>query len=118
MENVSDPADSKVFRWSVEPKGKERKNRKQKERLLFKSRVRDGFISYDPNDVKFRCYPEWRVPQHIADSLQREKSSGTLSVFSDEEGNFFYRVEPGIVDITTEFKDRAVDSVLNPFKWF
>ena len=115
VEIVSDPADSKVFRWSVKPKGKE-KNKKQQERLLFKSRVRDGFISYDRNDVKHFSYPGWGVPPYIALSLQREKSNGTLSVFSDEKGNLFYKVEHGIKDAATEFGDKAVSVSTKPFK--
>ena len=118
VEIVSDPADSKVFRWFVKPKEKEKNKRKQNERLLFKSRVRDGLISYDQNDVKYRSDPEWRVPPYIADSLQRQKSSGTLSVFSDEEENLFYEVEHGIKDTTIEIKRKTVDYFFNLFKWF
>ena len=118
VEIVSDPADGKVFRWSVKPRGKERNKRKQKERLLFKSRVRDGFISYDRNDVNYCSDPEWRMPPYIADSLKRDKSSGTLSVFPDEEKNVFYKVEHGIKDTATEVKGKTVYSFWNPFKWF
>ena len=114
VEIVSDPAYGKVFRWCVEPKEKE--NRKQKERLLFKSRVRDGFISYDPNDVQYCSDSKWRVPPYIADSLQRQKSSGTLSVFSDEEENLFYEVEHGIKDTATLFKKKAAVFIKKPFK--
>ena len=108
----------KVFRWSVKPRGKERNKRKQKERLLFKSRVCDGFISYDRNDVNYCSDLEWRMPPYIADSLKRDKSSGTLSVFSDEEKNVFYKVEHGIKDTATEVKGKTDYSFGNPFKWF
>ena len=116
VEIVSDPPFSKVFRWSVKPKGKEKNKRKQKGRLLFKSRVHDGFISYDRSDVKYCLDPHWRVPPYIADSLKREKSSGTLSVFSDEEENFFYEVEHGIKDTAIEAKDKTVGFFKKTFK--
>ena len=58
------------------------------------------------------------MPPYIADSLKRDKSSGTLSVFSDEEKNVFYKVEHGIKDTATEVKGKTVYSFWNPFKWF
>ena len=116
VEIVSDPADGKVFRWSVKAKGKEKNKKKQKGRLLFKSRVNDGLISYDRNDVKYCSDQEWRVPPYFADSLQRQKSSGMLSVFSDEEKNLFYEVEHTIIDTASEVKDKAAGFLKNPFK--
>ena len=116
VEIVSDPANGNALRWSVKRKGKEKVKRKRNELLVFQSRVHDGLISYDQHEVKCWCSPEWRVPPYIAKSLKREKSSGKLSVFSDEEENFFYKVECGIKDTATEAKDNVVGIFKKTFK--
>ena len=80
---VSDPNDESVLRWSV--------SRRLHQTLMLKTRVRHGEVSFNKEDVEF-VRPDWEIPQYITATLKRQASYGELSVFSDDEGNFRFKV--------------------------
>lgn len=84
------------FQWSVDPKLIEVSKTRCKgimiaasETLLLKTRIREGVVSFQENDVDFR-YGRFRIPQAIIDKLKEEHCStpcGVLYIISDERGN-------------------------------
>ena len=64
------------------------------ETLMLKTRIRNGKVSFEPEDVKF-TYPGWVIPQHLVENLKREQfatHNGELFVISDEKENLKYTV--------------------------
>ena len=73
------------------------------ETLVLKTRVRNGEISFDENDVQFL---HGNIPQHILDGIKAKytgKPLGDLYVISDDAGKFRSVVKSGVKDITFGF---------------
>ena len=70
------------------------------EKLVLKTRVRNGEVSFDEIDVQFK-YGNLGIPQHVLDSFRNEfkkKPYGDLYIISDETGKFRCIVKSGIKD--------------------
>ena len=84
------------FQWSVDSKLIEVSKSRYKgieitanETLLLKTRIGEGVVSFQENDVDFR-YENFPIPQEIIDKLKEEYCAthcGVLYIISDEKGN-------------------------------
>ena len=84
------------LQWSVDPKLIEVSKSRYKgieitanETLLLKTRIREGVVSFEENDVDFR-YGRFRIPQEIINKLKEEYCAthcGVLYIISDGKGN-------------------------------
>ncbi|XP_020605395.1 uncharacterized protein LOC110044222 isoform X2 [Orbicella faveolata] len=85
-----------ALRWPVDPKLIEVSRSRYEgiqiannETLLLKTRIRNGLVSFEENDVHFR-HGNWQIPQHITESFKAEYSStpkGELWIISDDKQN-------------------------------
>lgn len=89
------------LKWSVNPKLVEISRSRYEgiqiaanETLLLKTRIHDGVVSFQENDVHFR-YGNWEIPQHIREDLKKE--SGDLFIISDDKHNLRCIVKIGKV---------------------
>jgi len=83
------------LRYSVDPKLIEVSRSRyegiqiaENETLMVKTRIRNGLVSFQENDIHFRR-AHWEIPQYIIDSLEAKYSStvyGVLYIFSNEKG--------------------------------
>lgn len=74
-----------------------------KEKVVLKTRVRNGEISLEESDVQFL---RENIPQHILDRVKATftgKPYGDLYVISDDAGKFRSVVKRGVKDKTYEF---------------
>ena len=70
------------------------------ETLKLKTRIREGLVSFQDNDVDFR-YGSFRIPQKIIDELKEEHWAtpcGVLHIISDEIRNLRIIVKIGKLD--------------------
>ena len=56
-------------------------------RLVLKTRVHNGKVSFEDNDVKYK-YENSCIPEYILDNLQRKRADGDLYIFSDDSDSF------------------------------
>ena len=56
-------------------------------RLVLKTRVHNGKVSFEDNDVKYK-YENSCIPKDILDNLQKKRADGDLYIVSDDSGNF------------------------------
>ena len=56
-------------------------------RLVLKTRVHNGKVSFEDNDVKYK-YENSCIPKYILDNLQRKRADGDLYIFSDDSDSF------------------------------
>ena len=56
-------------------------------RLVLKTRVHNGKVSFEDNDVKYK-YENSCIPKYIIDNLQKERADGDLYIVSDDSDNF------------------------------
>ena len=83
-----------------------------KEKVVLKTRVRNGEISLEESDVQFL---RENIPQHILDRVKATftgKPYGDLYVISDDAGKFRSVVKRGVKDITYEFFVQKKDDFL------
>lgn len=57
------------------------------EKLVLKTRVHNGKVSFEDNDVKYK-YGNSCIPKHIIDDLQKKRADGDLYIVSDASGEF------------------------------
>ena len=70
------------------------------ETLKLKTRIRKGLVSFQDNDLDFRC-GSFRMPQEVIDKLKEEHWAtpcGVLHIISDEIGNLRSIVKIGKLD--------------------
>ena len=83
-----------------------------KEKVVLKTRVRNGEISLEESDVQFL---RENIPQHILDRVKATftgKPYGDLYLISDDAGKFRSVVKRGVKDITFEFIVQKKDDFL------
>ena len=95
------------FQWLVDPKLIEvSKSRYEgirvaaNETLVLKTRICEGQVSFQENDVDFR-YGLFRIPQEVINKLKEEHWAtpcGVLYIISDEKGNLRIMVKIGKLD--------------------
>ena len=100
------------LQWSVDPKWIEVSKSRYKgiditanETLVLKTRICQGLISFQENDVDFR-YGLFRIPQKVIYKLKEEHRAtpcGVLYIISDEEGNLRTIVKIGKLDRSLTF---------------
>ena len=56
-------------------------------RLVLKTRVHNGKVSFEDNDVKYK-YGNSCIPKYILDNLQKKRADGDLYIVSDDSDNF------------------------------
>ena len=86
-----------------------------KEKVVLKTRVRNGEISLEESDVQFL---RENIPQHILDDLQATftgKPYGDLYVISDDAGEFRSVVKSGVKDKTYEFLAQKKEDLFPKF---
>jgi len=96
-----------TLRWSINPKLIEFSRSRYEgiqiahnESLMLKTRIRNGDVSLQENDVHFK-HGNWQIPQRTIDSLKAEYSStpkGELYIISDEIQNLRCIVKVGTLD--------------------
>ena len=74
--------------------------------LLFKTRVKNGMVSFHEDDIEARFPEDWQVPMYILEDLKRKASNGKLFIISDEKGNLRCTVKR-----TERVKEAAVAAV-------
>ena len=83
-----------------------------KEKVVLKTRVRNGEISLEESDVQFL---RGNIPQHILDRVKATftgKPYGDLYLISDDAGKFRSVVKRGVKDKTYEFLAQKKDDFL------
>lgn len=63
------------------------KLREPTEKLVLKTRIREGKVSFEDDDVQFK-YSNLYIPQHIIDGFPQEENGKVVCIFSDSEENF------------------------------
>lgn len=61
--------------------------REPTEKLVLKTRIREGKVSFEDDDVQFK-YSNLYIPQHIIDGFPQEENGKVVCNFSDSEENF------------------------------
>ena len=56
-------------------------------RLVLKTRVHNGKVSFEDNDVKYK-YGNSCIPKYIIDDLQKKRADGDLYIVLDDSDNF------------------------------
>nr|XP_058942211.1 uncharacterized protein LOC131770508 [Pocillopora verrucosa] len=56
-------------------------------RLVLKTRVHNGKVSFEDNDVKYK-YGNSCIPKYILDNLQKKRADGDLYIVLDDSDNF------------------------------
>lgn len=95
------------LQWSVDPKLIEVSRSRYEgikiaanETLILKTRIREGLVSFNENDVDFR-YGSFRIPREITNKLKEEHWATpcrVLYIISDEIGNLRTIVKIGKLD--------------------
>lgn len=61
--------------------------------LLLQTRVRNGLVSLNEDDIVFHFPGDWQVPKVILSDLKRKAFNGKLFIISDEKGNLRWIVK-------------------------
>ena len=85
--------------------------------LLLKTRVNNGLVSFDENDIEVRFPADWQVPVKILEDLKNKGLNGRLFIISDEKGNLKCTVKKlGVKDRVAGAKDKAVAFITSKVK--
>lgn len=85
--------------------------------LLLKTRVNNGLVSFDENDIEVRFPADWQVPVKILEDLKNKRLDGRLFIISDEKGNLKCTVKKlGVKDRMAGAKDKAVAFITSKVK--
>ena len=63
------------------------KLREPTEKLVLKTRIREGKVSFEDDDEQFK-YSNLYIPQHIIDGFPQEENGKVVCIFSNSEENF------------------------------